>query len=482
MARELIVREARSTISGEHAFKFKHVLIREVAYSGALEERARRAAPRFADWLGERAGDELLEIRAFHLDQAAVCSRSWTAPRRRSSREEAADALDARGPARALARGVPQRAEAAAACRRARADARAALLRGPRRVAARRHDGGDRRDGRGREGGRRCRRGADPGPCADRARRRRALPPRRRPRRAALVTQALEVLADEPPEIRFEPLSIASQIACVARRQRRVRALGEARRSSARAIAGRKDQEAIATQSLATGVRHAARARTRRSRSSSARRARCGERQPSAASATRSRARGSLELVAATTRRRTARYRGARELYAEIGNAMREASMTLMLGRSAFAQGDLDARGEAASRRRARAQGTRRPRPALRGAALARADARRARAARGGRAVRARGARDRRPGGSRLGARRRRSHSAEVRAAQGRDAEAEALSTRRSKGSRSTASARRAAGARQRAEFFRARGRDDEVARYEARRAELASSSTAPIA
>ena len=32
--RDLIVREARATISGESAFKFKHVLIREVAYSG----------------------------------------------------------------------------------------------------------------------------------------------------------------------------------------------------------------------------------------------------------------------------------------------------------------------------------------------------------------------------------------------------------------------------------------------------------------
>jgi len=31
-------------------------------------------------------------------------------------------------------------------------------------------------------------------------------------------------------------------------------------------------------------------------------------------------------------------------------------------------------------------------------------------------------------------------------------------------------------------EFFRDRGRDDEVARYEARRAELLPSSTAPIA
>ena len=44
--RDLVVREARATISGEQAFKFKHVLIREVAYSGPLEELARRPASR----------------------------------------------------------------------------------------------------------------------------------------------------------------------------------------------------------------------------------------------------------------------------------------------------------------------------------------------------------------------------------------------------------------------------------------------------
>ena len=40
MARDLIVREPRATISGEHAFKFKHVLIREVAYGGLAKSAA----------------------------------------------------------------------------------------------------------------------------------------------------------------------------------------------------------------------------------------------------------------------------------------------------------------------------------------------------------------------------------------------------------------------------------------------------------
>ena len=71
LVRDLVVREARATISGEHAYKFKHVLIREVAYAGLSKTSRADLHHAFAEWLGERAGDELLEIRAFHLDQAA---------------------------------------------------------------------------------------------------------------------------------------------------------------------------------------------------------------------------------------------------------------------------------------------------------------------------------------------------------------------------------------------------------------------------
>ena len=72
VAREFVTREERSTISGEQAFRFKHGLIRDVAYAAlSMSERADLHAT-FAGWLAERAGDELLEIRAYHLDQA-VC-------------------------------------------------------------------------------------------------------------------------------------------------------------------------------------------------------------------------------------------------------------------------------------------------------------------------------------------------------------------------------------------------------------------------
>jgi predicted ATPase/class 3 adenylate cyclase len=72
VAREFITREDRSTISGEPAFRFKHVLIHDVAYSALSKGERAELHAHFAGWLAERTGDELLEIRAYHLDQA-VC-------------------------------------------------------------------------------------------------------------------------------------------------------------------------------------------------------------------------------------------------------------------------------------------------------------------------------------------------------------------------------------------------------------------------
>jgi class 3 adenylate cyclase/tetratricopeptide (TPR) repeat protein len=70
LLRDFVLREERSTISGEQAFKFKHVLIREVAYAGLSKGSRADLHVLFAQWLGERAGEELVEIRAFHLDQS----------------------------------------------------------------------------------------------------------------------------------------------------------------------------------------------------------------------------------------------------------------------------------------------------------------------------------------------------------------------------------------------------------------------------
>jgi class 3 adenylate cyclase/tetratricopeptide (TPR) repeat protein len=101
--RELVLPESRSTISGERAYKFKHVLIREVAYGG-LSKSARAAQhARFAGWLKERAGDELLEIRAFHLDKAAYLLAELDGQPPSELAVEAAASLEAAG-RRALGR------------------------------------------------------------------------------------------------------------------------------------------------------------------------------------------------------------------------------------------------------------------------------------------------------------------------------------------------------------------------------------------
>ena len=72
LVRDFLLRESRSTISGEQAFRFKHVLIRDVAYAGLSKGARAELHAQFAAWLEERAADELLEIRAYHLDQAAT--------------------------------------------------------------------------------------------------------------------------------------------------------------------------------------------------------------------------------------------------------------------------------------------------------------------------------------------------------------------------------------------------------------------------
>src|SRR6266508_3449043 len=72
LLRDLVLPEARSSITGEQAYRFKHVLIREVAYSGLTKSARAEHHAHFAAWLRERAGEELLEIRAYHLDEAVT--------------------------------------------------------------------------------------------------------------------------------------------------------------------------------------------------------------------------------------------------------------------------------------------------------------------------------------------------------------------------------------------------------------------------
>ena len=103
LQRDFITRESRSSISGEHAYRFKHVLIRDVAYAGLAKGARAELHQAVADWLRETAGEELVEIRAYHLDQAATLHEELdgSAPPELATR--AAEALEKAG-RRALAR------------------------------------------------------------------------------------------------------------------------------------------------------------------------------------------------------------------------------------------------------------------------------------------------------------------------------------------------------------------------------------------
>jgi len=102
--RDFLVREPRSTIRGEEAYRFKHVLIRDVAYAGLSKSSRALLHRQMARWLAARpAADELVEIRAYHLDVAAQLAEELEGSVSRELAAEAAGALEQAG-RRALAR------------------------------------------------------------------------------------------------------------------------------------------------------------------------------------------------------------------------------------------------------------------------------------------------------------------------------------------------------------------------------------------
>src|SRR5215210_2126231 len=103
MLRDFVTREERSTITGESAYRFKHGLIREVAYGGLSKSGRAEYHTRFAQWLRERADKELLEIRAYHLDHATQLYAELDGRPPEELARTAAKALEGAGK-RALAR------------------------------------------------------------------------------------------------------------------------------------------------------------------------------------------------------------------------------------------------------------------------------------------------------------------------------------------------------------------------------------------
>lgn len=75
--RDFLAHQAESTVAGDEEYVFKHILMRDVAYGQLPKGRRAELHVRFADWvtsLPSRA-DELVEIVAWHLEQACRLSR-----------------------------------------------------------------------------------------------------------------------------------------------------------------------------------------------------------------------------------------------------------------------------------------------------------------------------------------------------------------------------------------------------------------------
>ena len=153
LQREFLLREPRSSISGEIAYRFKHALIREVAYTGMAKLARAQYHARFAEWLAEKTGEELVEIRAYHLDQSVefLTELEGAAPEELAQETSAALVKAAK---RAIAREAFRNARTLGAARaRASSDARRSLRRRACCLASRRLGRGAGRDGQGSRSG-----------------------------------------------------------------------------------------------------------------------------------------------------------------------------------------------------------------------------------------------------------------------------------------------------------------------------------------
>ena len=161
LQREFLLREPRSSISGETAYRFKHALIREVAYTGMAKLSRAQYHARFAEWLAERTGEELIEIRAYHLDRAVEFLTELEGAPPEDLAHETASALVKAAKRVDRPRGVRECANAGRAGVRAASHARRALCRGACIVAPpglRDHPGRDAEGSRPGSGGRGSRR------------------------------------------------------------------------------------------------------------------------------------------------------------------------------------------------------------------------------------------------------------------------------------------------------------------------------------
>jgi class 3 adenylate cyclase/tetratricopeptide (TPR) repeat protein len=73
LLRKELIRQERTPYTGEDAFRFRHVLIRNAAYDGLPKQVRAELHERFAAWLVDATGDrstEVEEVLGYHLEQA----------------------------------------------------------------------------------------------------------------------------------------------------------------------------------------------------------------------------------------------------------------------------------------------------------------------------------------------------------------------------------------------------------------------------
>jgi class 3 adenylate cyclase/tetratricopeptide (TPR) repeat protein len=337
--RDFVLHEDRSAISGEQAFKFKHVLIREVAYAGLSKGSRADLHLLFAGWLRERAGEELVEILAFHLDQATrlLAELDGSAPpelaeeaaaellragRRALSRESFASARNLLIRAVELAPTLERRYYAARAAWRL--GEMGAVIIEMEEVAAAAEAAGERQlQGRALTA------------LAEAVLNQRADAAAAR----ELVDRALNVLADAEPDVRFEAFWAAVEVARWLSDAEAFEKWAKLGLEAARA-AGRKDQELQITVALAESYIYRLELAEAEPLVD-----RIGELADESGSIVSSAlawvARGTLENWRGNDAEAEVAFTAAHDLYAEIGNRAQEASMALSIARHVAAQGDL---------------------------------------------------------------------------------------------------------------------------------------------
>ena len=337
--RDFVLHEDRSAISGEQAFKFKHVLIREVAYAGLSKGSRADLHLLFAEWLRERAGEELVEILAFHLDQATrllteldgaappelaeeAAAELLRAGRRALSRESFSSARKLLVRAVELAPTLERRYYAARAAWRL-GDMTAVIIEMDDVAAAAEAAGERQLQGRALTA------------LAEAVMNQRADAAAAR----ELIERAMDVLADEEPDIRFEAFKVAAEVAHWLSDADAFEQWAKLGLEAARA-AGRKDQELQITVKLAENYVYRLELAEAEPLID-----RIGELADESMSivgrALAFAARGTLENWRGNDAEAEVAFTAAHDLYAEIGNKAQEASMTLSIARHVAAQGDL---------------------------------------------------------------------------------------------------------------------------------------------